>query len=148
ALDAVLASRPDVLNHNLETVPRLYDTVRPGAEYRRSLGIIAAAAGRMLAVKSGLMVGLGETEEEVCAIFSDLKKAGCSMMTIGQYLRPSPGRMPVVRYVPPETFGKYKQSAEASGLEKVVAGPFVRSSWRAGELLRHATASSPGMVSS
>jgi len=143
ALRAVLAARPDVLNHNLETVPLLYPRVRPQARYERSLELLARAAAwarspgqgsaRPL-VKTGLMVGLGETTEEVGEVLADAASAGVDAVTVGQYLMPHGGCLPVARYVAPEEFEGYERRGVALGLT-VVAAPFVRSSYRAGELL-------------
>jgi lipoic acid synthetase len=154
ALRAVLAARPDVLNHNLETVPRLYPQVRPQARYERSLQLLARAAAwarspelagaaadgsagaqpvRPL-VKTGLMVGLGERAGEIDEVLADAAGAGVDAVTIGQYLQPHAGCLPVARYVPPEEFESYERRGAALGLT-VVAAPFVRSSYRAGELL-------------
>ena len=147
ALAAVLAALPDVLNHNLETVPRLYPRVRPRARYARSLELLARAAAWARApgteahsgrprplVKTGLMVGLGETADEVAAVLVDAASAGVDAMTIGQYLQPDAGCLPVVRYVPPAELAAYEERGAALGLT-VVAAPFVRSSYRAGKLL-------------
>ena len=143
ALRAVLAARPDVLNHNLETVPRLYPQVRPQARYERSLELLARAAawarapgpdGARLLVKTGLMVGLGETATEVGDVLAAAAAAGVDAVTIGQYLQPDAGCLPVARYVTPEEFEGYERRGAALGLT-VVAAPFVRSSYRAGELL-------------
>ena len=169
ALRAVLAARPDVLNHNLETVPRLYPQVRPQARYARSLQLLAraaawareqapersvsaspapgeppssapasssapAASSTRPLVKTGLMAGLGETADEVAAVLSDVADSGADAVTIGQYLQPHAGCLPVARYVPPEEFAGYESLGAALGLT-VVAAPFVRSSYRAGELL-------------
>lgn len=128
----VFAARPDVFNHNIETVPRLYETVRPLAEYARSLALLAAAARESGAlVKSGLMVGLGETPAEILAVIDDLYAAGVRAITIGQYLRPSPDHLPVVEYIEPAAFREYEQAARACGFEHVAAGPLVRSSYHA-----------------
>jgi lipoyl synthase len=137
ALTLVLDAMPDVLNHNIETVPALYARVRPQADYRRSLAVLRAAAqrGRYL-VKSGIMVGLGETPEEVVALFSDLASAGVSALTIGQYLRPSPDHLPIVEYIHPDRFRYYEEMAYAAGINKVSSGPFVRSSYHAGEMVQ------------
>ena len=143
SLRAVLASHPDVLNHNLETVPRLYPQVRPQARYERSLELLARAAawarspgpgGARPLVKTGLMVGLGETAAEVGEALADAAAAGADAVTIGQYLQPDAGCLPVARYVTPEEFEGYERRGAALGLT-VVAAPFVRSSYRAGELL-------------
>ncbi len=137
ALETVLDARPDVLNHNLETVPRLYPGVRPGADYRRSLNILAAAKAMApeVVTKSGLMLGLGEHTAEVVRVLHDLKTAGCDLLTLGQYLQPSDEQLPVVRYVSPEEFGWYRDKARALGFRAVASGPLVRSSHRAAALL-------------
>lgn len=144
AIDLVLAARPDVFNHNLETVERLQPLVRPSASYRRSLRVLerAAQGGRGL-VKSGLMLGLGETDAEVRQALRDLRDHGCQVLTLGQYLRPSPGHLPVVEYVPPGRFAAWRREALAAGFRAVFAGPLVRSSFCAGELLRKGVLSSP-----
>lgn len=134
ALETVLNAGPDVVNHNVETVPRLYPLIRPQADYRRSVGILSWVKVRapQIATKSGLMLGLGERTAEVLQVFYDLREAGCDMLTLGQYLQPTEHQHPVVRYVPPEEFVEYREKAEAMGFRKVVAGPLVRSSYRAG----------------
>jgi len=138
ALEVVLAARPDVLNHNVETVPRLYSLVRPQADYARSLELLRRTRARYpgVLVKSGLMVGLGETQKEVEAVLWDLKEAGCDVVTIGQYLRPTAWHLPVVAYVPPEVFAHYREYALRLGFRGVASGPFVRSSYRAEEFVR------------
>jgi lipoic acid synthetase len=135
ALEAVLAAGPAVLNHNLETAPRLYERVRPGARYERSLGVLRRAREIAPAIptKSGLMVGLGEEADEVVAVMRDLAAAGVSMLTIGQYLQPGRGNLPVVRYWHPEEFAALEQAGLAEGIPRVTAGPLVRSSYRARE---------------
>ncbi len=138
ALAIVLSSRPDVLNHNLETVPRLYPAIRPQAEYRRSLRLLARAGKANLITKAGLMVGLGETDEEIEAVLTDLVAAGCRIVTVGQYLQPSPEQTRATRYVPPEQFSRYESIGRALGFSAIAAGPFVRSSYHAHELLRAA----------
>ena len=135
ALDAVLDAGPDILNHNVETVPRLYPAIRPQADYCQSLGLLAYVHSRGFTTKSGLMVGLGESEGEVCEVLEDLHNAGCRMVTIGQYLQPSPEQVPVQCFVPPEQFERYEKTGKAIGLHSVFAGPFVRSSYKAGEVL-------------
>jgi len=138
ALATVVAAGPDVLNHNLETVARLYPRVRPQAGYRRSLELLERA-GRLdaaLPTKSGLMLGLGETREEVLQAIGDLRRAGCRLLTLGQYLRPSPRHLPVTRYLPPEAFDLLKEQALAMGFDAVASAPLVRSSYRAGESFR------------
>jgi len=130
AVDTVLASEPAVCNHNVETVPRLYETVRPEADYERSLGLLSHVARHGTAIpKSGLMVGLGETAGEVFAVFEDLAAVGCRMLTIGQYLRPTGTHHPVARFVEPEEFERYREEALGRGLSWVTSGPFVRSSY-------------------
>lgn len=134
ALDTVLAARPDVLNHNVETVPRLYATARAGADYQRSLALLArAAAHDQAVVKSGLMVGLGENMDELGAVLADLAQAGCRVVTVGQYLRPSRRNLPVVRYVPPGEFVAIAALGRERGIAEMVCAPLVRSSYRAGE---------------
>ncbi len=135
ALATVLAARPQVLNHNLETVPRLYAEVRPGASYERSLALLREAArhkgaGAPALVKTGLMLGLGETADEIAGVLADCAAAGADLVTIGQYLRPAAGCLEVVRYVPPDEFDALVPLGERLGVG-VVAGPFVRSSYRA-----------------
>lgn len=139
-LKTVLAARPEVLNHNLETVPRLYPGVRPQADYRRSLELLARAAAHSPrpAVKSGLMLGLGEEKDEVYAVMDDLRKAGCDLLTLGQYLCPSAKHHPVARYVTPKEFADYQSVAQAKGFSGVASGPYVRSSYHAKELYQKA----------
>ncbi len=131
ALEVVLASRPDVLGHNVETVPRLYPSVRPGASYARSLQILAWAKEEGFPTKSGLMLGLGEEREEVEAVLRDLRSVGCDAVAIGQYLPPSPAHLPAAAYVPPEEFASWAEVAKALGFSKVASGPLVRSSYHA-----------------
>ncbi len=140
ALRVVLASGPDVFNHNLETVRELYARVRPGADYRRSLSLLEAAKEEAprIAVKSGVMVGLGETREQLRALFRDLAEAGCDMLTIGQYLRPSRAQLKVDRFLPPREFAELAEEARTAGVPLVASAPLVRSSYRAGELLHNA----------
>jgi|UniRef100_A0A7V3YI57 lipoic acid synthetase len=137
ALEVVLAACPDVLNHNVETVPRLYPLVRPQADYARSLELLRRTKVRYpgILVKSGLMVGLGETQKEVEAVLWDLKEVGCDVVTIGQYLRPTAWHLPVAAYVPPEVFAYYREYALRLGFRGVASGPFVRSSYRAEEFV-------------
>lgn len=136
ALETVLEAGPFVLNHNVETVPRLYSTVRPQAEYNRSLTLIETAKRfpASIYVKSGLMVGLGEDNGEVVGVLSDLRRAGCDIVTIGQYLQPSRRNLPVVEYVPPAQFAEYERIGREMGFRHVAAGPFVRSSYHAAEI--------------
>ncbi|MCX7009141.1 MAG: lipoyl synthase, partial [Kiritimatiellaeota bacterium] len=140
ALDVVLAARPDVFNHNLETVRRLQPEIRPQADYERSLGVLrhAAAFPSKPAVKSGLMVGLGETDDELLEAFRDLRTAGCELLTVGQYLRPKNSKRAVARFVSPEGFARLEAEARALGFRAVAAGPLVRSSYRAEELTKSA----------
>jgi lipoic acid synthetase len=133
ALARVLDAGPHVFNHNMETVPRLYRRVRPQADYRRSLDVLAHARGRGEGVltKSGFMVGLGETPQEVRSLLSDLRAAGSDVATIGQYLQPTRRNLPVSEYVTPERFEEYRQQGIALGFRMVFAGPHVRSSYMA-----------------
>ena len=136
ALQTVLRARPDVLNHNVETVPRLYPIVRPQADYDRSLTLLKRAARHKphLPVKSGLMLGLGETAEEVRRTMRDLFQSGCRFITIGQYLQPSRKHLPVQRFVTPEEFDQLSGLAHSIGFEEAACGPFVRSSYHAHEM--------------
>lgn len=138
ALEAVLDAAPDVLNHNLETVPRIYPQVRPQAAYRRSLGVLSWAKARapQIVTKSGLMLGLGERTAEVVQVLRDLRQNRCDLLTLGQYLRPTDQQLPVARYITPSEFAWYKDKAETLGFRGVAAGPLVRSSHRAETLLR------------
>jgi lipoic acid synthetase len=135
AMDIVLEAAPDILNHNTETVPRLYRQVRLGARYERSLGILAYAkrARPGSLTKSGLMLGLGETIDEILAVMRDLRGSHVDVLTLGQYLRPSPKHLPVLRYVPVEEFQYLKQAGYDMGFRHVESGPLVRSSYHAGE---------------
>jgi lipoic acid synthetase len=135
AIELFAAALPDVLNHNLETVPRLYKQARPGADYAHSLGFMRAFKARYPEVptKSGLMVGLGETDEEILAVMRDLRAHGVEMLTIGQYLAPSQHHLPVVRYVHPDTFAMYQKAALEMGFTGAACGPMVRSSYWADE---------------
>jgi lipoic acid synthetase len=129
----VVGSPIDVFNHNTETVPRLYKRARAGAHYDRSLAVLNAAKTERpaLLTKTGLMLGIGETLDEVRRVFSDLREAGCDILTLGQYLRPSPGHLPVERYVPPAEFDGLREEALGLGFRHVEAGPLVRSSYHA-----------------
>lgn len=139
ALQMVIKAEPEVLNHNVETVPRLYPEVRPDADYQRSLTLLrrVKAENPKILTKSGVMVGLGEKEEELVRVFIDLRKAGCQLLTIGQYLAPSNQHHPVVDYLSPETFARYQKIGERLGFSHVIAGPLVRSSYRAAEVLHN-----------
>lgn len=145
-LDQVIESRPDVLGHNIETVRRLYRAVRHGADYDRSLDVLRRIAESRLVghAKSALMLGLGESREEVEEALADLRRAGVGIVCMGQYLRPSPGHRPVERFVPPEEFDDLRRQALAAGFEWVFAGPFVRSSYRAEEVRVERTSAGPG----
>ncbi len=135
ALQTVVAAGPDVLNHNVETVPRLYRRVRPGAIYERSLELLhrAGQLAAAMPVKTGMMLGLGETREEVLQAMSDLVARGTSILTLGQYLQPTREHLPVVRFVHPQEFAEYKQLGRNMGFRHVEAGPLVRSSYHAFE---------------
>ena len=138
ALEKVIEAGPDIINHNVETVPRLYPEVRPMAVYGRSLELLGRvkALSRGIRTKSGIMVGLGETEEEVLEVFRDLRKADCDFLTVGQYLAPSKQHHPVVEYVHPELFEKYKRVALDMGFKYAASAPLVRSSYMADQALR------------
>jgi len=136
ALQVVLKACPDILNHNIETVPRLYPIVRPQAHYRRSLQLLKRVQkfAPDLPTKSGLMLGLGESSEEIRKTLKDLKDAGCRILTLGQYLQPSKAHLPVKRFIPPAEFEDWKHTALEMGFSEVASGPFVRSSYHAREL--------------
>ena len=136
ALDRVINARPDILNHNVETVPRLSPLVQPRADPRRSLGLLAWAKGAGLTTKSGLMLGLGETRGEVVATMQDLRRADCELLTLGQYLQPTSRQLPVAAHIHPVEFEWYREVGEAMGFQAVAAGPLVRSSYHAEELSR------------
>ena len=135
AFDTVLEACPDVLGHNVETVSRLYGEVRPGADYERSLGLLRYAKKKRpdIYVKTGFMVGLGETEDEIRSLLRDIRDTGCDIVTIGQYLRPSGDHAPLVRYVTPEQFEEYGKWAKELGFSGVVSSPLARSSYHAAE---------------
>ncbi len=136
AIDRVIEARPEVFNHNTETVPRLYHRVRRNAEYQRTLDLLARVKQRApdMKTKSGLMLGLGETIEELFDVLADLRSVGCDMLTLGQYLQPTPAHLPVERYLPPEEFDEIGAWARTLGFSLVASGPFVRSSYHAGEM--------------
>lgn len=139
AVDRLAAARPEVYNHNTETVPRLYRQVRgPKANYRWTLDIFRRVkrAGSTIRTKTGLMLGLGETRTELLDTLADLLDSGCEMLTLGQYLQPAPHCLPVARYVPPEEFDGLGDAARRMGFRRVAAGPLVRSSYHAGEMMR------------
>jgi lipoic acid synthetase len=133
AIDILTATPPDVFNHNLETVPRLYRQARPGADYAHSLDLLAAFKARNpgIPTKSGLMVGIGETDEEILAVMHDLRAHDVDMLTIGQYLAPSGHHLPVLRYVHPDVFAMFEREAKAMGFSHAACGPMVRSSYHA-----------------
>jgi lipoic acid synthetase len=137
SVDIVLEAAPDVLNHNTETVPRLYRQVRMGARYERSLDVLAYAkqARPGIPVKSGLMLGLGETVEEVLAVMRDLRTSNVDILTLGQYLRPSPKHLPIIRYVPVDEFAELKRLGYEMGFQHVESGPLVRSSYHAADAI-------------
>lgn len=135
ALQKVIEVRPDVINHNVETVPRLYPAVRPQATYERSLELLRRVSDAGILSKSGLMLGLGETYEEILEVMKDLRDAQCDMLTLGQYLSPSPHHHPVVDYIHPDTFNTLKEKAYQMGFLEVNAGPLVRSSYHAARAL-------------
>jgi lipoyl synthase len=140
ALDLLAATPPDVFNHNIETVPRLYRAARPGGDFAGSLALLAAVKRRLPQVptKSGLMLGLGERDDEVVETMHALRAHGCDILTLGQYLRPSASHLPVDRYVAPDEFARLRDEALALGFKEVAAGPLVRSSYRADEVARSA----------
>ena len=137
-LGEVFAARPEVLAHNIETVPRIFRRIRPGFRYERSLGVLSRAREAGLITKSNLILGMGEERAEVSAAMADLRAAGCDLLTITQYLRPSVRHHPVDRWVPPEEFDELGEEARQLGFAGVMAGPLVRSSYRAGRLYRQA----------
>ena len=139
ALDILRAAPPDVMNHNLETVPRLYKQARPGSDYQHSLRLLSAFKEQVpnVPTKSGLMVGLGETDEEILAVMQDLRSHQVDMLTIGQYLAPSNAHLPVLRYVTPDQFACFESEAKAMGFDHAAVGPMVRSSYHA-DLQAHA----------
>jgi lipoic acid synthetase len=133
ALEILGAALPDVFNHNLETVPRLYQAARPGADYQHSLELLRRFKERHPGVptKSGLMVGLGETNQEILEVMRDLRAHGCELLTIGQYLQPSRHHLPVLRFVTPDEFEQFARAAREMGFRNVASGPMVRSSYHA-----------------
>jgi lipoic acid synthetase len=135
ALSTILRAGPDILGHNIETVPRLYPLARKGASYRRSLDLLAAARelSPQIPTKSGVMLGLGETAGELLEVLTDLRDSGCALLTLGQYLAPSRKHLPVERYVPPEEFAELRRQALSLGFAHVESGPLVRSSYHAEE---------------
>jgi len=142
ALEAVVEASPQVINHNVETVPRLYSEVRPGADYNRSVELLLRVKrlDPEIVTKSGLMLGLGETRQEVIAVMNDLREADCDLLTLGQYLQPSPKHHPVIRFVLPEEFAEYRGIGKDMGFTEVASAPLVRSSFKAAELYAKAKA--------
>ena len=139
-LDEVFGSRPEVFAHNIETVPRIFRRIRPGFRYERSLDVLRAARAVGLVTKSNLILGMGEERDEISQALADLRDAGCELVTITQYLRPSPKHHPVERWVKPEEFVALREEAEDLGFSGVMSGPLVRSSYRAGRLYEQAIA--------
>lgn len=141
AISRVIESRPDVFNHNTETVPRLYHRVRRNADYQRTLDLLKQVKDEVpdMTTKSGLMLGLGETLDELLEVCADLRAVGCDMLTLGQYLQPTPDHLPVERYLPPEEFDEIGTLARGLGFNMVASGPFVRSSYHAGEMAAEMT---------
>lgn len=139
SIDLVLEAKPTILNHNLETVRRLHPIIKPKSDYHRSLWLLKYVKEKASGVltKSGLMVGLGETDEEVLEAMRDIRETGCDIITIGQYLKPPNSRLEVKRYVKPETFERFKEAAEQMGFASVASAPLVRSSFNAAEILEH-----------
>lgn len=136
AISRVIEAKPDVFNHNTETVPRLYHRVRRNADYQRTLNLLrqVRAEAPTMPTKSGLMLGLGETLDELMDVLADLRRVDCDMLTLGQYLQPTPQHLPVERYLPPEEFEEIGAMAKKLGFRMVASGPFVRSSYHAGEM--------------
>lgn len=141
AISTVIASRPEVFNHNTETVPRLYHKVRRNADYQRTLDLLAQVKQEApdMKTKSGLMLGLGETTEELLEVLADLRAVNCDLLTLGQYLQPSAQHLPVERFLPPEEFDELGEIARGMGFSMVASGPFVRSSYHADEMAKQAT---------
>ncbi|MFN8481500.1 MAG: lipoyl synthase [Anaerolineae bacterium] len=149
ALQTVMDAQPEILNHNTETVPRLYLTVRPQANYRQSLDVLRRAKEMdpTALTKSGLMVGLGEEKDELLQVFRDLREQDVDILTVGQYLRPSPKHLPVMRYYTPEEFAELKAEAQAMGFRWVECGPLVRSSYHAAQQVEQLSRRSPRAAS-
>ncbi len=145
AISRVIESKPDVFNHNTETVPRLYHRVRRNADYQRTLNLLKQVREESpsMPTKSGLMLGLGETREELLNVLADLRAVDCDMITLGQYLQPTPEHLPVERYLPPEEFDEIGDMARQMGFRMVASGPFVRSSYHAGEMTHQMDSGDP-----
>ena len=148
SLRAIVEARPDVVNHNVETVPRLYSEVRPEADYSRSLKLLSMAKklNPDIVTKSGLMLGLGETKEEVVKVMEDLRGVNCDLLTIGQYLQPSPEHHPVARFISPEEFSQYGDIGRDIGFVEVAVAPLVRSSFKAAELYAKAKGNACSLI--
>ncbi len=148
AIDLVIDAQPDVFNHNTETVPRFYKKVRGRADYQRSLDLLARVKRQAphITTKSGLMLGLGETREELLDVFADLRGVRCDVLTLGQYLTPTLKHVPVARYLPPEEFDELARLARSLGFQQVASGPFVRSSYHAGEMVNTGIPSPPATL--
>jgi lipoic acid synthetase len=140
AIERVIEARPEVFNHNTETVPRLYHRVRRNADYRRTLELLrqVKASAPDMTTKSGLMLGLGESVDELLDVLADLRRVGCDILTLGQYLQPTLEHLPVERFVPPAEFDEIGELARGMGFSMVASGPFVRSSYHAGEMAAEA----------
>ncbi len=136
ALNTVIGAKPNIINHNLETVPSLYKTVRPQAVYERSLELLKRVKKSGILVKTGIMAGLGETKEEVLSLIDDIAAIGCDILTIGQYLQPSKAHLPVAEYISPEQFEEYKLAALEKGIRYAASAPLVRSSYSAAEAMK------------
>lgn len=136
ALQLVLDAKPEILAHNIETVPRLYKTVRPQAKYQRSLKVLQIAKQQGFVSKTGMMLGIGEEQDEIPAVMDDLVAISCDILTLGQYLQPTPEHLPVMRWVHPDEFAAWKRVGEDKGLRHVEAGPMVRSSYHAEKQVR------------
>ena len=145
ALDVLAQAPPDVMNHNLETVPRLYKVARPGSDYAHSLSLLRAFKARFpdIPTKSGLMVGLGETDDELLAVMRDMRAHGIDMLTMGQYLQPTQGHLPVLRYVHPDAFARFEREAYAMGFRHAAVGALVRSSYHADRQAEEALLAAP-----
>lgn len=142
SLDEVIDANPHVINHNIETVQRLYERVRPQADYERSMKVLhrVKQMNRQIVTKSGLMLGLGESGAEVLGVMTDLRKEGCDLLTMGQYLQPSPRHHPIIRFVPPDEFAQYEKTGKKMGFAGVASAPLARSSFKAAELYMSAKA--------
>lgn len=136
ALNTVLATQPDIVNHNIETIPRLYKQVRPQAIFERSIELLKSTKDKGFITKSGIMLGLGETKEEILEVMKQWLAAGCDIITIGQYMQPSQSHLPVVQYISPEVFSQFAEIGKRMGFKNVFSGPLVRSSYHANEIAK------------